>query len=102
MFYPYCTLNDGTEAVYTPIIHINGEERIEVHFARQREDNGNFDTAFCTLPSHKWVVGTGFSDKEIAEFEKMLQEDEQEIYRRAREDDKDDDDLYYCEDEDYA
>lgn len=87
MFYPYMLLQDETEVVYTPILNINGEEIIKVHFARPT-DNG-CDTASCTLPSYKWVRGTGFSDSEINNFEKMLREDEQEIFEHAREKDED-------------
>lgn len=84
--YPYTSLSDGTEAKYTPIFNINGEEIVEVHFARPRE--GGFDTAICKLPSYKWVRGTGFSDSEINDFEKMLRKDEHEIFEHARDEDE--------------
>lgn len=63
MIYPYITLADGTEIVYTNVFEEDGLQKVEVHFERPTE-NG-FDTARCQLPSYKWIIRDGFTDEEM-------------------------------------
>ena len=70
MMYPYITLADETLITHSHLLG-NGENKyIEVHFERPR-DYG-FDMARCTLPSYKWTIKQGYSDKEIEHFEKIV------------------------------
>ena len=52
MVYPYMTLADGTEIVYTNVFEEDGIKKVEVHFERPTEKG--FDTARCQLPSYTW------------------------------------------------
>ena len=81
MIYPYITLADETEIVHTQTFIENGLECVEVHFERP-SDNG-FESARCVLPSYKWILRDGFSDKEIEEFEEFLRYNAHLIYRFA-------------------
>lgn len=81
MIYPYITLADETEITHTHIFEENGMKCVEVHFERPTE-NG-FESARCLLPSYKWIIRNGFSNKEIADFEEMLRHNAHLIYRFA-------------------
>ena len=54
MVYPYMTLADGTEIVYTNVFEEDGIKKVEVHFERPTEKG--FDTARCQLPSYTWLI----------------------------------------------
>ena len=47
MVYPYMTLADGTEIVYTNVFEEDGIKKVEVHFERPTEKG--FDTARCHI-----------------------------------------------------
>ena len=49
--YPYTTLSDETEVVYSNVIEENGKKKIIVHFERPTEDG--FDLARCELPDYR-------------------------------------------------
>ena len=70
MMYPYMTLADETEIVHSQIIEKEGQRKVIVNFERPTE-NG-FDSARCELPDYKWTEREGYSDEEIALFEKLL------------------------------
>ena len=79
MIYPYMTLKDEIEVVFTNVFEENGIKKVEVHFERPTDDG--FDTARCQLPSYKWLVKDGFSDQEIAFFEQFLQANAHLFYK---------------------
>ena len=81
MMYPYMTLADETEIVHSQIIEKNGMQKIIVNFERPTEDG--FDSARCELPDCKWTENVGYSDEEIAMFEKLLQSNAHLLYKYA-------------------
>ena len=81
MMYPYMTLSDETEIVHSQLIEDKGIKKVIVNFARPT-DNG-FDSARCELPEYKWTEKEGYSDEEIAFFEKLLHSNAHLLYKYA-------------------
>lgn len=79
MVYPYMTLADGTEIVYTNVFEEDGVQKVEVHFERPTQ-NG-FDTARCQLPSYKWLIREGFSDEEMQMFDQFMHSNAHLFYK---------------------
>ena len=79
MVYPYMTLADGTEIVYTNVFEEDGIKKVEVHFERPTE-NG-FDTARCQLPSYTWLIREGFSDEEMKLFDEFMHSNAHLFYK---------------------
>lgn len=71
MLYPYMTLIDETEIVYSQLIGHGSAEKVIVHFERPTE-NG-FDSARCELPA----------DREISAFEEFLKKNARQIWKYA-------------------
>ena len=63
------------------IIEKDGKRKVIVNFERPTE-NG-FDSARCELPDYKWTEREGYSDEEIAMFEKLLHTNAHLLYRDA-------------------
>ena len=81
MMYPYMTLSDETEIVHSQLIEDKGIKKVSVNFERPT-DNG-FDSARCELPEYKWTEKEGYSDEEIAFFEKLLHSNAHLLYKYA-------------------
>lgn len=81
MLYPYMTLIDETEIVYSQLIGHGSAEKVIVHFERPTE-NG-FDSARCELPAYRWVLQDGYSDREISAFEEFLKKNARQIWESA-------------------
>ena len=81
MMYPYMTLSDETEIVHSQLIEDKGIKKVIVNFERPT-DNG-FDSARCELPEYKWTEKEGYSDEEIAFFEKLLHSNAHLLYKYA-------------------
>lgn len=81
MLYPYMTLIDETEIVYSHLIGHGSAEKVIVHFERPTE-NG-FDSARCELPAYRWVLQDGYSDREISAFEEFLKKNARQIWEYA-------------------
>jgi len=81
MMYPYMTLADETEIVHSEIIEENNTKKVYVHFERPTETG--FDSARCELPEYKWIEREGYSDEEIAFFEKLLLHNAHLIFKYA-------------------
>lgn len=81
MLYPYMTLIDETEIVYSQLIGHGSAEKVIVHFERPTE-NG-FDSARCELPDYRWVLQDGYSDREISAFEEFLKKNARQIWEYA-------------------
>ena len=81
MMYPYMTLSDETEIVHSQLIEDKGIKKVIVNFERPT-DNG-FDSASCELPEYKWTEKEGYSDEEIAFFEKLLHSNAHLLYKYA-------------------
>lgn len=71
MLYPFMTLNDQTEIVHSEILERNGAEAVKVCIEKPIE--GGFHSAVCYLPDYSWENIQGFSQKEIAEFQELLE-----------------------------
>lgn len=63
------------------IIEKDGKQKVIVNFERPTE-NG-FDSARCELPDYKWTEREGYSDEEIAMFDKLLHTNAHLLYRDA-------------------
>jgi hypothetical protein len=70
MMYPYMILPDETLITHSHLMDKNGVKTVEVHFERPTEDG--FDTARCSLFACEWIIREGYTDNEIADFERML------------------------------
>ena len=81
MMYPYMTLSDETEIVHSQVIEEDGKKKVIVNFERPTEDG--FDSARCELPDYKWTEKEGYSDEEIAFFEKLLHSNAHLLYKYA-------------------
>ena len=81
MMYPYMTLSDETEIVHSQLIEDKGIKKVTVNFELPT-DNG-FDSARCELPEYKWTEKEGYSDEEIAFFEKLLHSNAHLLYKYA-------------------
>ena len=80
MFYNYVEMNDGTQVAYSNFLE---DGTVEVGIERPTEDG--FDSARCLLPSFTWSAVEGFSDDELAEFERYLRNNLPLIWRLAGE-----------------
>ena len=65
MLYPFITLPDGTEIVYSDILHIDGKERVQVKFERWNDNRDDFDSMECLLPDGKMTKVIGFLPEEV-------------------------------------
>lgn len=81
MLYPYMTLIDETEIVYSQLIGHGSAEKVIVHFERPTEND--FDSARCELPAYRWVLQDGYSDREISAFEEFLKKNARQIWKYA-------------------
>ncbi len=81
MMYPYMTLNDETLITHSHLLTENDKTYIEVHF--ERPIDGGFDSARCKLPSYEWIIRDGFTDKEIAKFERLLRNTAHSFFKYA-------------------
>ena len=58
-------------------------ELIHVHVSKGRPTDNGFDSARCELPEYKWTEKEGYSDEEIAFFEKLLHSNAHLLYKYA-------------------
>lgn len=65
MLYPFISLPDGTEIVYSNIEKKDNKEYIVVKFERWNNERDDFDSMECELPNGKMVNIIGFTDKEV-------------------------------------
>lgn len=69
MMYPYLTLDEDTEIVYSDMDE-NG--CVKVYIEKADEQDG-FHSAVCMLPSYDWKEISGFSDAEIDAYQKLIE-----------------------------
>ena len=81
MMYPYITLADQTLITHSHLLGSDEEKSVVVHFERPK--HGGFDMARCSLPSYAWIVRDGFTDGEIAMFERLLQDSAHIFFKYA-------------------
>lgn len=81
MMYPYMELADGTEIVHSHLIEDNGKKKVIVNFERPTDDG--FDSARCVLPDYNWTEKYGYTDEEIAMFERLLHSNAHLLFKYA-------------------
>ena len=81
MMYPYITLADETVITHSHLLCDGGEKSVEVHFERPKPYG--FDMARCVLPSYKWIIRDGYTDEEIALFERLLKDGSHSFFKYA-------------------
>mgnify|MGYP000965643690 CR=1 FL=1 len=69
MLYPFMTLNDGTEIVYSSPIQNGNQEQVKVQIETPVE-NG-FKSATCILPGYLWT-NNGYSEMEMASLKELV------------------------------
>ena len=67
MMYPFMTLNDDTEITHSEMKE-NG--RVKVYIETPDEKDG-FHNAVCWLPAYQWENINGYSEEEMAFFQKL-------------------------------
>lgn len=65
MLFPFLTLPDGTEVVYSDIIKRKGKDYVLVKFERWNDVHDNFDSMECLLPNGEMANIIGFTDQEV-------------------------------------
>lgn len=79
--YPFLTLDDDTEIVHSEMLP-SGDVRVYI----ERPDAEDcFHSATCFLPSYKWEDISGFSEREIAKYQSILESTAHLILRFAKE-----------------
>ena len=81
MMYPYLTLPDKTKITHTQLLGEGEDLYVEVHF--ERPNANGIHTARYRIPSNIWLSRDGFTDDEIAGFEKMCKENADLIIKSA-------------------
>ncbi len=69
MMYPFMTLDDGTEIVHS---EMKADGSVKVYIEKPDEKDC-FHHATCYIPAYKWDDVFGFSEDEIAEFQKIIE-----------------------------
>ena len=81
MKYPYMTLPDETEITHGDIRE-DGTELVLVYIETPVERG--FNSAYCVLPSYEWNDVHGYTETEIARFDKLLHNNAHLIIELAR------------------
>ena len=79
MMYPFLTMNDHTEIVYSRLLDSG---RVKIYVEKSDEHDG-FHHAACFLPGCRWEDIVGFSDAEIQEYQKVIESSAEQIMRLA-------------------
>ena len=80
MIYPFLTLDDETEIVHSEVLP-DGE--VQVYIEKPDEKDG-FHNASCWLPSYRWENVSGFSEKELAYYQSVIESTAHLILRFAK------------------
>lgn len=81
MMYPFMTLNDDTEITHSEM-KTDGQVKVYIETPDQ---TGGFHNATCYLPGYRWEDIAGFTDDEIAFFEKLIQDNAHLIIEFSKE-----------------
>ncbi len=82
MMFSYMTLGDETEVTHSQLVEKDNTQTVEVHF--ERPTTCGFDSARCVLPQYAWITRDGFSEEDIAFFERFLRSNAHLLFRFAR------------------
>ncbi len=80
MMYPFLTLNDETEIVHSEM-KPDGQVRV---YIEKPDENDGFHNASCWLPSYRWENVSGFSEKELAYYQSVIESTAHLILRFAK------------------
>lgn len=69
MMYPFMTLDDQTVIVHSEMLP---DHRVKVYL-EQPDEKDCFHHATCYLPGYQWEDIFGFSDAQIARYQKVLE-----------------------------
>ncbi len=68
MMYPFMTLNDDTEITHS---EMKADGRVKVYIETPDEKDG-FHSAVCWLPAYQWENISGYTDAEMAYFNRLI------------------------------
>lgn len=80
MMYPYLTLDEDTEIVHSEMDE-NGQVKVYVEKA---DESDGFHSAYCVLPQYDWSEVNGFSDAEIREYQRIIEDNAHLIIELAQ------------------
>ena len=72
MLYPFLTLPDGTEVVYSEVFSREGKEYVVVKFERWNEERDDFDSMECLLPNGKMTKIIGYTQEEASYYHERM------------------------------
>ena len=72
MLYPFLTLEDKTDIVYSNVYSHNGEECVLIKFERWNDDRDDFDSMECELPNGKMKNIIGFTQEEANYYNRKM------------------------------
>ena len=68
MMYPFMTLNDDTEVTHS---ELRPDGTVKVYVETPDERDG-FHSAVCWLPAHRWEDVRGYTQAEMAYFQRLV------------------------------
>ena len=69
MMYPYLTLDDDSEIVHSEMLN---DGTVKVYIEKADENDG-FHHASCFLPNYQWKDIFGFTEKDIAYYQSIIE-----------------------------
>lgn len=69
MMYPFLTLDDGTEIVHSQMLE---QGKVKVYIEKTDAKDG-FHHATCILPEYRWEDIFGFTQEDIAGYQKIIE-----------------------------
>lgn len=81
MMYPFMTLDDGTEIVYS---EMKNDGSVKVYMEKTDEKDG-FHYATCYLPEYRWEDIFGLTEQEIFRCQEVIETSSQLIIQFAQE-----------------
>ena len=81
MMYPFMTLDDGTEIVYS---EMKNDRSVKVYMEKTDEKDG-FHYAICYLPEYRWEDIFGLTEQELSRCREAIETSAQLIIQFAQE-----------------
>ncbi len=86
MLYPFLTLEDGTDVVYSNTYEHNGKICVLIKFERWNDERDDFDSMECELPNGKMDKIIGFTGEEANYYNKKMIKLQDSILEWSKED----------------
>ena len=83
--YPYLTMPDGTEIVFSEIRNVDGEQKVRVYWERWSDKHNDFDSMDAFLPEGIIQNIVGFSTEEVIENQKLIDYVKEDLWIAAKE-----------------